>query len=634
MSIKWKVSLLLAVTCGLLAGTTYAVQHWIVLPGFVQAERTQARDDLARCAKALKRDCEHLAGLAGDWAAWDETCRYLEERNKEFENANLIPSTYANNRLSLVAIVSSDGVIAWARAFDIETGEYVEAPDLIEKISRPGQRLMSHGHARSGVYGLLTTELGVMLIASRAVVASDFQGPVRGALMMGRLLTDDDMAELSARIHVAVKCWPIEGRAIPVDDRAAIKHLLRRDATWLRDEDPVMLYGYTVIRDVYDRPALLLRADMPRTVRSHGLVAARAATASSLAGGFGILAAAWLLLQRLIVRPLMVVTNHAARVGAEKDLRVHIDLQRNDEIGVLAREFNRMTENLAVYRAQMFEIARRAGMAEVAADVLHNVGNVLNTVNTSATLVTDKLTKSEVPSLALAANMLLEHQDDIGDFLKRNERGRQLPTYLAELAKFLAGEQEAMLNEMQTLTWAVEHVKQVISVQQMHSKTVAVIEEVDPVQVLEEAVQLNLDSFARHDIQLKRELVEVGSVPMDRHKVLQILVNLMSNAKNALKASRDTNRRMTLKLEKVSAGGGDLIRVSVMDNGIGIASENLTRIFAIGFSTRTGGHGIGLHSAANMAKEMGGGLSVASDGPGKGASFTLEFPITRRQVIQ
>jgi len=632
VSIQWKVTLLLAATCALLAGTTYAVQYWVVLPGFTRVEQEEGRDDVTRCAEAIRRDCEHLAGLAGDWAAWDDTCRYLEERNEDFEKTNLIPDTYANNRLSLVVITKPDGETVWARAFSIEKKEYIEAPDLIRKITRPGQRLMAHETPLSEVYGLLRTELGTLLIASRAIVTSDFHGPVRGALMMARLLTKEEVADLSARTRVVLKIWPVEEPTIPAHDRAALARLGHRGAPWLCMDDPNVLHGYTVLRDVYDQPALLLRADIPRTIRANGLIAARAAMASSIAGGIGVLGVMWLLLRRMVLLPLTTVTKHAVRVGAEKDLRVHLDLRREDEIGVLAREFNNMTDNLAEYRAQLLGIARRAGMAEVAADVLHNVGNVLNTVNTSASVVTDKLSKSEVAGLGLAADMLLEHRAEIGDFLTKDERGRQLPNYLAELAKFLTSEQEAMLKEMQTLAWAVEHVKQVISLQQVHSRTVSVIEEVDPIQVLEEAVKLNLDSFARHHISLVREVENIGLVPLDRHKVLQILVNLISNAKNSLKASATDHRQITLRLAKTVREGGDFMSMSVVDNGMGIAPENLAQLFAFGFSTRKKGHGIGLHSAANMAKEMGGGLRAESDGPDTGATFTLELPISRQQV--
>jgi len=452
--------------------------------------------------------------------------------------------------------------------------------------------------------------------------------------MMARLLAPDEVADLSARTRVLLHVWPIDDPTITPHDRQATADLKQPNTICLHDDDPEVMYGYTIMGDVYDRPCLLLRADIPRTIRAHGLTAARAATASSIAGGIGILGVIWLLLRRMILTPLTTVTRHAARVGAEKDLRVHLDLRRDDEIGILARAFNAMTDNLADSRAQFLEIARRAGMAEVAAHVLHNVGNVLNTVNTSAGVVTEKLAKSEVSSLGLAAKMLLEHGGDIGDFLTKDERGRQLPNYLVELARFLADEQEAMLGEMQRLTWAVEHIKQVISVQQVYSKTAAMIEEVDPIQVLQEAVQLNLDSFARHNIELKRDVDDIGRVPMDKHKVLQILVNLISNAKNALKTGQPADRRITLKLEKSRGDDGESMRISVTDNGIGIAPENLDRIFTFGFSTRSGGHGIGLHSAANLAKEMGGALRAASDGPGKGAAFTLQLPITRHEVAK
>ncbi len=111
-------------------------------------------------------------------------------------------------------------------------------------------------------------------------------------------------------------------------------------------------------------------------------------------------------------------------------------------------------------------------------------------------------------------------------------------------------------------------------------------------------------------------------ITVEKHKVLQILVNLMRNAKFACSESGLPDRQMTLRVSR----DADIVKISVSDNGVGIAPENLTRIFSHGFTTRKDGHGFGLHSGALAATEMGGRLSVQSDGLGLGAAFTLELP--------
>jgi len=134
---------------------------------------------------------------------------------------------------------------------------------------------------------------------------------------------------------------------------------------------------------------------------------------------------------------------------------------------------------------------------------------------------------------------------------------------------------------------------------------------------------MNALAIERHGVQLVREYSRSPAVLVEKHKVLQILVNLIRNAKYALDERGHSDKRLTLR---VGVNGNDMVKILVIDNGVGIPPENLERIFAHGFTTKKHGHGFGLHSSVLAAKEMGGTLTVHSDGPGTGATFTLELP--------
>jgi signal transduction histidine kinase len=138
---------------------------------------------------------------------------------------------------------------------------------------------------------------------------------------------------------------------------------------------------------------------------------------------------------------------------------------------------------------------------------------------------------------------------------------------------------------------------------------------------------MNEAALSRHEVEVIREFGNVPPLNVEKHKILQILVNLLRNAKYACDDSERADKRLTVRV----ANGGSRIKVSVIDNGVGIAPENLTRIFNYGFTTRKGGHGFGLHGGALAAKEMGGSLTAHSDGPGQGAEFTLELPCPARE---
>jgi PAS domain S-box-containing protein len=273
---------------------------------------------------------------------------------------------------------------------------------------------------------------------------------------------------------------------------------------------------------------------------------------------------------------------------------------------------------------QLLNTSRQAGMAEVATSVLHNVGNVLNSVNVSSTLVCNQVRKSKVANLSKVVELLNEHMTDIGVFLTSDPRGKQLPGYLGQLAEHLVSEQTTVLKELKLLHENIEHIKDIVVMQQSYAKISGIVETVKITDLVEDAVRLNLGALQRHGVEVLREFENVPPVDVEKHKILQILVNLVRNAKYACDESLRMDKLMTLR---VAMSNGQL-EISVIDNGIGIPPENLTRIFNHGFTTRKDGHGFGLHNSVLAAMEMGGSLKVHSDGVNQGAIFTLELPYT------
>lgn len=273
---------------------------------------------------------------------------------------------------------------------------------------------------------------------------------------------------------------------------------------------------------------------------------------------------------------------------------------------------------------ELVDASRLAGMAEVATGVLHNVGNVLNSVNISAQVVSEKIQKSRVGGLVKANALIDQHADDLGTFITKDERGRHLPDYLRQLSDQLLGEREFVLEELETLTRSVEHIKEIVSMQQSYASTGGLSMMISLSDAVEDALKTNDATLLRHDIELVREYGDPIQVTTDKHKVLQILVNLVSNAKQALSASDSEPKRLTIRIGR---SGEEFAIVEVEDNGVGIPRENQARVFEHGFTTKENGHGFGLHSSALAAQELGGKLTVCSDGPGRGARFTLAIPL-------
>ena len=282
-------------------------------------------------------------------------------------------------------------------------------------------------------------------------------------------------------------------------------------------------------------------------------------------------------------------------------------------------------EELELLNKRLLESSRHAGMAEVATGVLHNVGNVLNSVNVSSTLICDHVRNSKASRLKDVVLLLNKNTDNLAHFICNDPKGKIIPGYLNSLSERLSAEQSDLLKELELLTKNIEHIKEIVAMQQNYARVSGIIESLSVRNLVEDAMQMNAAALARHGILVSRDYQEVPVIAVDKHKILQILVNLIRNAKYAIDAAAKRDKRISIAIR---VNENNKVEISVKDNGIGIAAENLTRIFSHGFTTKRDGHGFGLHSGALAAKEMGGSLTGYSDGPGQGATFVLEVPLS------
>jgi PAS domain S-box-containing protein len=286
-------------------------------------------------------------------------------------------------------------------------------------------------------------------------------------------------------------------------------------------------------------------------------------------------------------------------------------------------ESKRMELALEKAHKDLVHASHMAGMAEVATGVLHNVGNVLNSLNVAASVISTGLRQSKADSLGKISAMLREHSADLGNFLTADPRGRLVPDFIESLARHTTEERARLLQEVESLQKNIDHIKEIVSMQQAYATMISVVEPHEPAALMDDSLRMNSGALARHQVRVVTEFEAVPPVLAEKSKALQILVNLIRNAKYALDEGGSTDKVITLRIESREPGR---VRMSVGDNGVGIPKENLTRIFAHGFTTRAKGHGFGLHSSVLAAKEMNGSLTVHSDGPGTGAIFILELP--------
>jgi signal transduction histidine kinase len=367
-----------------------------------------------------------------------------------------------------------------------------------------------------------------------------------------------------------------------------------------------------------------MQTQIPRNISKRGIQALNLAFLFISGMGIFLLITILLLLHWLLIRPITTLTESILAIGKSGDLNQPVVLDRKDEIGTLSEEFDYMINQLGEARKRLMDQSYQAGMARQATDVLHNVGNVLNTVNISTDLLDEKIQKSSAKDLRKTVALIEQNKKDLPRFLIQDPKGRLLPEYLSKLVDQIEHEHQEWEELLKSLKKNNDHIKQIVSMQQNYTTTSGIIESIAPNEILEDALKINEQGLVRHQIEVRRKYRDTPPVLVDKQKVLQILVNLISNAKYSISQASENDRILTLRLFKES---DTTIRFDVIDTGEGISKENMNKLFSHGFTTKKKGHGFGLHSAANIAREMEGSLTGSSEGPGRGAAFTLRIPI-------
>ena len=384
-------------------------------------------------------------------------------------------------------------------------------------------------------------------------------------------------------------------------------------------------------------------------------------------------------LQEFVTAPIMRLASTAEQISQSEDCTIRVHHESKDEIGVLYQQFNGMldrvesrekavvqaserlqelnqqleqrvaertreleqsnielqhqieakdaaTEELRKTHRQLLDVSRRAGMADIANGVLHNIGNVLNSLNISANLIDERLRDLKFASLEKAIDLLKQNEDDLATFLCDTDQGKILPRYLDKLTVRMKEEQQSVLEEIESLATNVEHIKDIVRAQQSHAGAFGVLEQINPEALFEDAICFVHDSFSRHNVEIVKSYEPVDTIELEKSKAIQIIVNLIKNAKESVVQHASDIKRVTLRLTQTD----DNICFEVTDSGLGIEPERLTSIFSNGFTTKKEGHGFGLHASAIAAAELGGKLTATSEGLGQGATFTLTLPTSFR----
>ena len=591
MRLKYKVVLLLAGVLVLHLALSHMVNRLVVQPSFLALERDNAAKDIRRCADALDNEIAYLSTFCADWAAWEDTYTFVDDGNEAFKKANLVPETLKSNKLNMVYIIALSGRVAWGEIRDLES----EKTELMPLSQFPAQQwpldhpLLAMHEPDQKVAGILLTDKGPMAATSHTIIHSDHTGPVKGWIIMGRLLSAEGVRELAARTQVALTVWTV-GPELGPRQQEVVARLQQQEGILIEPVGPDTLDVFTLQRDIKGQPALLLEADIPRLISARGKQASLVAWLTSLGGGTLILLLLWVLMHWVVVKPLIRLRVHARRMGKEQDLSARLDLSRRDEIGDVCRSFDDMMDRLARSQAQMAAAARTKG--QFIANISHELRTPLNGVVGMVELLMgtnlDQRQRKWAQIARYSASVLLRLINDVLDF-----------------SKLEAGRVE-LLRSPFDVSRLVEDLAEAFSY---------------------EASRKDVELICRVDGPLPCRVMG------DEDRLRQVLTNLLGNA------IKFTHRgEVTIACTVVPvAGGATQLDFRVRDTGIGIPAERIEHIFR-GFSQadasttrKYGGTGLGLAISRRLVEMLGGRIELTSQ-VGKGTEFRFSLRLDNAPV--
>jgi two-component system NtrC family sensor kinase len=616
MSLKLKVVLILLAVFSLYVGLSFVIQRNVFFARFKALEREKALVEMKRIVETLDHEVHHLDHICSDWAAWDTTYQFVRDGNTASIEAHMPREQLVNNGIHLLYFIDRVGNVVWGRVYDSENLQEIRLRAFPTSRFPPSHYLLAHNSPASGLAGILVTERGLLLVAARPIPSHVDGEPVQGTLIMGYFVAEQAVEGL--RVHTNLDCdlWPARGELLSASHRGIVEQLRAGEPYWVDDRDWDRLRLYALYPDVYGIPSVLLMVDMPRDITAHGWEASGFALLSVGLAGLLVLLATYLLLEKMVVSPVETVTAHAVTVGNSSDLSARLNLDRADEIGVLAREFDRMVTRLEEAQRRLLEQSYYSGMAEMAAGTLHNIRNALSPMVVQMDALRQKLRGLPIERLQQAQGELA--RQDISE-----QRRANVLRFLELVTNRLARVAQESLSDAETIACQAARVEEILAQQVRYSHTERLLEVCRLDSLIQDALPLISPKLRKlATICLDSQLEALPPVKTQRMVLIQVFANLITNALESIQRAGVANGSIAIAGALETTDGLERLHVRVCDNGAGIAADSLEIIFARSFSSKGAVRsGIGLHWCANALTAMNGHIYAESDGPGKGACF-------------
>jgi two-component system NtrC family sensor kinase len=613
MNIRWKVTALIAALFTVLGVAEIFVAKTILMPSFAELEHTDANIAMRRVQYGLDATLDQLALSAGSWGNWTDAYRFMQDHNRAFVSEQVTTEGLKLLNINALMYFDLEGQFMTSAAHDFNsdrplTLDFMQGSALA--VNFPWRDNLRNGQLTRG---LLQTNRGILMIAAAPVLDGYGRGPTRGMVMIGRLLTVAEIRRIGDRAQV---------------DLSMLAAPNARTPDQLIETDNVTRV-YRSFDDIYGRPIMALRVDVPRNITQRGHLAVNYASAYLAGAAVIVLILLMFILDRVVLNPLARVTRHAVAIGEGKDLTTRLDFKASDEIGVLACEFDRMVARVAESRAKLIDQSFQAGFAELAKGVLHNLGNAMTPIGVRLSGLRDRLRSAPAEDAELAVAELARDDADPARRADLEEFVRLACVDLASTVKGVATDVEVMSRQTAIVQTA-------LSEQMDAARNEYVIESVRLPELLAQALEVVPDAARKLLlIDADNSLAKVGVVKVPRTMLRLVLQNLIINAADAVRECGKSQGSLHITAEILRGSDGERLHLCCADNGAGIVPDNLARVFEKGFSTKSKKthYGIGLHWCANSIGALGGRIWATSEGPGRGASMHLMIPLTGTEAM-
>jgi len=624
MSLRLKIIVILFLIAICYCGFDLAVQRKIVLGKFKDLETQQAQKNLRRCIDAIEREALHIDSMAVDWACWEDTRNFLLTGENNFVKKNISLATFRNTDLNMVLFCNNWGKLVWSKMVesDLSTIQMPEFPSDLAGANHPLLALYNPALPRKGAKcGIYMSKHGPMITASEPILSAGGRAPCLGTLILGRFLDEALVTEFARQTGVDLMIEPLNEKYTGPYQKSVLCQV-----------SPAMLQVSAVIADVSGKGGIRLIINQKTDITSQGAAAMKFAIISVCGAFIAAIAVIFVLLQKSVLVPIANLSEHFTSMADSYDLTAKIHVNRSDEIGVLAQQFNTLVDQLAMARSIHGERSYNNGKSEMAAGLLHNLRNMFSPVISRVCLLKENVSKVSLDKLEAAKAQLIDEKTSLS-------RKQDITSYIELTYQSLIGLYTNVQTEVDEIAIRAAEIEKIFSSADVDGIPVQVCEKIVLCDLIEHSAKLIPDEFARMlDVQIMDSVRKAGTIKTDPIAMAQVVANIFTNAAESIRSAGKTSGVVRIVAATEKSDSNTSLHLIFTDDGAGAEKARLEKVFERGYTTKNKRSiklcGLGLHWCANTINALNGRIWLESPGPGQGASVHILLPLTIGQKKQ